>query len=191
MRYLNFDVSSSVIGWSFVDISKGKILLDNIDYGFIKPPKGDEITSLYDLKNELSLFKKHRRKKNLHICIEEFPFFISGGKGFNSTARTITKLAIYTRVTALSLFEIFNIEPTFYKVATIRATMRKLCNNKDIKKEDIPSSVQDIIRRKTTNDYWTFPVFLNKNNKVKPETFDIADSFAVGFTHAYKLGDLE
>lgn len=190
MRYLGFDVSSSTIGWSLIDISKGKILTNCIESGYIKPPKNkDEICNLYNLKKELEYFKKYKRKKNLIISIEEFPFFISGGKGFNSTARTITKLAIYTRITALSLFEIFKIEPVFYKVATIRATIKKLCNNKEIKKEDIPISIQNIVRNNTSSE-WDFPVLLNKNNKVRNETLDVSDSFAVNFTHAYKLGEL-
>jgi len=187
MKYLGFDVSSSVIGWSFIDIFDGKILTDHIEYGYIKPPKGNEIQSLYELKKELDIFKKYKRKKDLSISIEEFPFFMSGG---NSTAKTITKLGIYTRITALSLFEIFKMEPIFYKVATIRATIKRLCDKKDIKKEDIPISIQDIIKNNTSSE-WTFPVMLNKNNKIKAETLDIADSFAVNFTHAYKLGELK
>lgn len=193
MKYLGFDISSSVIGWNYLEIKNGIIQTNKIEYGYILPPKKkDEIENLYDLTKILEdKFKKYKRRKDLTIAIEEFPFFISKGKGrFNSTARTITKLAIYTRATSLKLFDIFKIEPVFYKVATIRATLKKLSNNKDVKKENVPNCIEDIIEN-NTGKKWEFPFETNKNGNILKSVYDIADSFAVTINHAYKIGEIE
>lgn len=186
-RHLGFDVSSKTIGWSYFEILNDSI--DKIKHGYIKPTHNNEIEDLFSLKQTIKKTFSKFSKKTIappYIAIEEFPYFITGGK---STARTITKLAIYTRITALSLYEIFDISPIFYPVATIRATIKKIVNNKDLSKEDIPTAVQSIINR--YNQKWKFPVILNKKNNISDETYDIADSFAVNFTHIYKTSSLK
>ena len=186
-------MSSSVIGWNFFETKNGIIQIKSIEYGHIVPPKceNEEIKSLVDLNKQIeSIFKKYKRgKRDLTISIEEFPFFISKGSGFGSTARTITKLAIYTRITATKLYSMFEIEPIFYPVTTIRATIRKITGRKEVKKEDIPNSVEQIIITNSKKE-WDFPYLINKNGKIKKESFDIGDSFAVSITHAYKINDL-
>jgi hypothetical protein len=192
MKYIGLDISSSVIGWNYFEIKNKNILNNSIKCGYIKPPKLQEIESLIELKKIiLDQFKPYKRKKDLEISIEEFPFFISKGKGnFNSTARTITKLAIYNRFVSSVFYEMFNTEPTFYKVATIRASIKKLVNEKDVKKQDMPRCVEKVILDRC-NKKWEFPYVINSKNKIAKESEDIADSFGVSITHAYKIGEIE
>jgi len=182
MRYLSFDVSSTTIGWSYITTNNNKI--EKIDGSYFKPPKGMQISKLKRLRHKFCIFDGYKPDM---IAIEEYPMFMSNHK---STARTISTLAIYTRIVALFLHEQFDIEPIFYPVVTIRSVLRKLSGSNDkISKENVPSVIESIVGKHIPE--WKFQYETNKKGKVKTEMFDVADAVAVGMTCAYKNGELK
>ena len=197
--YISFDVSSKTIGYaSFIINSK----IEKLKIAYFSPEKkGSEFTRLISLKNDISRILKvikldplFSKSDNVYISIEQSPLFIP----HKSTAATIVKLNIYTRIVGLTILEELGIEPKFIPVQTIRATLKKLSKSTiKIEKACVPNALEIIVSN-INKEPWNFPYIKDKQNQtclVKrgkkigdyiEQNFDMADALAVGLTHAFK-----
>lgn len=170
-RVLGFDVSSTTIGYSIIDIDDGKIYLVHADY--LKPiKKGTIIERIVDTRDKIkSIIEKAEPD---HIGIEDIIQFMQG----KSTAKTIIMLTTFNRMIGLCAYDYLKKSPELFNVMTIRHGLK---TSKDLpKKEDMPELVAKHLGI-------TFPYETGKKGKVKVENFDKADGIAVGLYYAKVL----
>lgn len=172
MRILGFDASSSTVGYCVLDCIEGetpKLIVCN----FFKPlKKGGTFERLKDLKTKtVKILEKYKPDQ---ICIEEITKFMAGG----STATTIIALATVNRTVGLCCYEFTNKEPSLHSVMAIR---HKLKLTKVFPKKD---QMQSIAEKHLGVKLETL---YNRNGKIKPETYDMADSACVALYHNFKL----
>lgn len=182
-KILGFDVSSTTTAYCLLTVDSGKIL--SIDYGYIKPIKSKNIFE------RLSSFEKEinsiiTKLNPTEIAIEDIIQFM----GRNSSANTIITLSLFNRTVGLAAYK-NNFNPFLYAVSTIRS---KIKINTTPKKEEIPQLLE-------TRFNITFPYLYSKqaklkNGKLKPikikqESYDLGDAFAVAFCHAIKTNELK
>jgi Holliday junction resolvasome RuvABC endonuclease subunit len=171
MKVLGLDISSTVIGWSVLEIIDKKISL--VGYGFYEPKKtGNIIEELSltrkDIKNIIEIHKPD------DIAIEQLIEFMKGASG----SKTIIKLASYNRMISLIAYDYLNKIPNIYNVLAIRHGIK--FGKKLPAKEDIPSVVAKHLGIK-------FPFIFKKNKSVDKRSMDIADSMAVALYHSFIL----
>lgn len=170
-KILGFDVSSTCIGYSVLEIKD-----DNINFilcNYIKPVKnGTIITRIADTRNKIK--KIIEDIKPDHIVIEDIIQFMSGA----STAKTIITLTSFNRMIGLLAYDYLKAEPAYYNVMTIRHGIK--INKILPKKEDIPELVAKHLRIK-------FPYEKNKKGNLKSENLDMADSVAVALYYSFIL----
>lgn len=194
--YLCFDVSSTTIGISSFDFYTESKKIWDIKLDYFKPPheKGEiyNLNETFDSISEIVSSKANHLKGELNVVIEEAPLFMTGG---GSSAGTIRILGVYTRIVGLAVLRQTQLEPVYYPVATIRASLRKLVGiDEKIQKEEVPAALEKIVGRLNLEP-WMFP-YIKKEVKGKrkskklyeDETYDMADSLAVGITALYKSG---
>lgn len=170
-KILGFDVSSTCIGYSLLEIKDSNISFISCDY--VKPIKnGSIIARIADTRNKIK--KIIDQIKPDHIAIEDIIQFMSGA----STAKTIITLTSFNRMIGLLCYDYLKSEPSYFNVMTIRHGIKL---NKSLpKKEDIPELVAKHLRIK-------FPYQQNKKGNLKPENFDMADSIAVALYYSLIL----
>lgn len=169
MKILGFDVSSTVTAYCCMTVEDKKII--NIEHGFFKPnKKGTIFERLSSFQKEIEKIVKKFNPDQ--IAIEDIIQFMKQ----KSQANTIITLALFNRQVGLTCFN-FGYQPYLYNVMQIRHCIKL---NKDIpKKEDVPSVLEKRLNI-------TFPFILNKKSKIKPESYDVSDAFAVTLTHIIK-----
>jgi crossover junction endodeoxyribonuclease RuvC len=171
MKILGLDISSSVIGWSILEIIDNKISL--IAYGFYEPKKtGNIIEELSltrkDIKNIIEMHKPD------HIAIEQLIEFMKGASG----SKTIIKLASYNRMISLVAYDYLNSIPYIYNVLSIRHGIK--FGKKLPPKEDVPNVVAKHLKIK-------FPFIYKKNKSIDKRSYDQADAMAVALYHSFIL----
>lgn len=170
-KILGFDISSTCIGYSVLEVNNNDINFVLCDY--IKPIKnGSIIARIADTRDKIK--KIIEDNKPDHIAIEDIIQFMSGA----STAKTIITLTSFNRMIGLLSYDYLKSEPSYFNVMTIRHGLKL---NKTLpKKEDIPELVSKHLRIK-------FPYQENKKGNLKPENFDMADSIAVALYYSFIL----
>lgn len=168
MKILGFDVSSTVTAYCVMEVDNKKIT--SITHGFFKPKKtGTIFERLNDLiLNITKIVQEHNPD---YVAIEDIAKFMAG----KSTANTIIMLALFNRQVGLTCFNLGK-KPELYNVLQIRHCIKltKACP----KKEEVPSILEQRLNIK-------FP-YVMKNNKIKQESYDIADAYAVALTFIIK-----
>lgn len=169
MKILGFDVSSTTTAFCLLEINNKQIT--NIEYGFFKPPKtGTIFERLSSLENKvMEILNKHNPDC---VCIEDIAKFMQG----KSTANTIIMLALFNRIVGLTCHK-KNLSPTLYNVLSIRHAIK--LNKVPPKKEEIPQLLEQRLNIK-------FPYLYDKKQKIKKESYDLSDAYAVALTHAIK-----
>lgn len=171
-RILSLDASSTTIGLSVIDYQLPKIELIHTE--FYKPPKkGDIFERLYEVKHFIK--EKISEFKPDETAMEDIVLFMSK----NSTAKTITTLAILNRTVGLSIFEEMGKSPYLYNAMKIRHTIKQ--NKKLPPKEEVPELVAKLLN---TNYNWLTKTYRGKE-KILTENYDIADAIACGLCHIY------
>jgi len=168
---IGFDVSSAVVGYCVLKCEDEQIKLIKCDY-FKPSKKGSLFFKLNGLKqNIISILDTYKPD---HVAIEDIAKFMPR----ISSAQTIICLAAYNRTVGLACYEYLGKDPELCNVMAIR---HKLKSGKILpKKEEMPEVIEKHLNIK-------LPRFRNKNNKIKPETFDVADGCAVALYHYYNL----
>jgi Holliday junction resolvasome RuvABC endonuclease subunit len=173
---LGLDCSSSIVGWGFVTIENGEPFL--VAHGHIKP-----LNNKYSLLERLNdIYDKVAKLcddlKPSHIAVEDILLFMKGKSG----AKTITTLAVFNRIIALSAHRHVNSEVKFYPVQTIRKIIKNNCQsvNSRIAKKDIP----DIIRAELEP---RFEDILNTKGNVSDETYDEGDGIVTSWACALDM----
>ena len=176
VKYVGFDISTSVIGICFLDKDEQVILLDYINLKKEKSIfKKSEVTrSRLDYYKENYLFEE-----DLKISIEEA--FQSFSKGFSS-AKTLSKLNRFNGIVSYLVFEIFNIEPVYINVNSARKNLQIKLN----KKLNISTKEQIFawVKEKISPDFkWPTKILKSGPNKglVKFDEccYDISDAFVI------------
>jgi Holliday junction resolvasome RuvABC endonuclease subunit len=161
-RVLGIDASTTTIGLSLLRYNDSDIQLEHCEY--YKPPKkGGIFERLYFVREFIS--KKIDELKPDFIALEDIVLFMAG----NSTARTISSLAVLNRTVGLAVYEKTGEEPVLFNVTKIRHSIKK--EKKMPKKEEIPEVVASILNV-------DFPYVFNKKGNPRKENFDVADSIA-------------
>jgi Holliday junction resolvasome RuvABC endonuclease subunit len=168
---LGFDVSSSTIGWSVLEINSD----DSIKYisaSYFKPTKKGEILEKIISTRE-KIIQIINDVKPDYIGIEDLIKFMP-----KSTATTVVVLATFNRMVCVSAYDYLKDYPKLLNVMTIRHGLKL---NKDLpKKEDMPDLVAKHLGI-------TFPYEYKKSGSVKEESRDMADAVAVALYYALFL----
>jgi Holliday junction resolvasome RuvABC endonuclease subunit len=178
IRVLGLDCSSSTIGWGLVALGDEPHLLA---YGHIKPLDSkhgliERLDGVYETIKTLC-----EEFEPTHISVEDILLFMKG----KSQARTITILAAFNRVVALSAYRNSNAKVVFYPSQTIRKIIKDACEfPKRIKKEEMP----DLIISKLEP---TFKVIINRKGNEAEETYDEADGIAAAWACVLELKNEE
>jgi len=175
-RVLGLDCSSSTVGWGLVTITRDKPSL--VAHGHLKPlnSKNPLIHRLDDVYQRVG--KICEDFDPTLIAIEDILLFMKGRSG----AKTITTLAIFNRIIALSAYRHSNADVKFYPVQTIRKLIKNHCDSvvNKIAKTDLP----DIIRAELEPG---FENILNTKGNVADETYDEGDGIATGWASALDI----
>ncbi len=167
-RVLGLDASTNTIGICILDFTlEGDLIL--VASSYYKPPKkGHPIERLALTK--LAIEKIIEQYNPDHIALEDIILFMKG----KSTAKTTTSLAALNRTVGLAVYDKTNKPPTLLNVMTIRHTIKE----KDLPEKD---KIPELVSKKLNIN---FPWMLNKNGKVIPENYDVADGMAVALAYA-------
>jgi len=173
-KILGFDISSSCIGYSVIEILPNQEL-KFISCDYLKPiKKGSIIYKIADTRDKIK--KIIEEIKPDHIAIEDIIQFMSGA----STAKTIITLTSFNRMIGLLAYDFLKKEPEYFNVMAIRHGLKL---NKILpKKEDMPDLVAKHLKI-------TFPYQKNKKNNLKSENYDMADSIAVALYYSLLLSN--
>lgn len=118
VKYVGLDISTSIIGISFIDYKENLIFLDNIN---LKKNK-DFFEKVDVVKNKLLLYKKNYIfDEHTIFSIEEA--FQSFSKGFSS-AKTLSQLNKFNGIVSYLVYETFNIKPLYINVNTARKNLQ-------------------------------------------------------------------
>lgn len=171
-RILGFDVSSSTIGYSVLEIddsNKIHFVLCN----YIKPnKKGTIIERIVETRNVIQSVID--QVKPDFIGIEDIIQFMQG----HSTAKTIIMLTTFNRMIGLTCHDYLHRSPELFSVMTIRHGLKT--SKVFPKKEEIPDLVASHLGI-------SFPYLMGKKGKIKVESYDMADGVAVALYYAFVL----
>ena len=161
---LGFDVSSKTVGWGLVS-NNGLHA-----YGHIRPlpSKYSLLERLNDLFNKINLLCTELTPSV--ISIEDITLFMRN----RSTAKTITTLAIFNRLVAISAYRVIK-DVRFYPVSTIRRIIKESIGlNYKIAKDDMPQIIQEFLEPK-------FSDVIKRGGGQAVQTYDEADGIAVAW----------
>jgi hypothetical protein len=171
-RVMSLDASTSTIGVSIIDYGDGYIKLIHCEY--YKPDKTNGILNMLQLTRSyiINLFGKYNAQE---FVIEDYIRFMKGA----SSAATVIPLSILNITLRLAILDL-GITPEALNVLKIRHAIKL---SKELpKKEDIP----ELVAAHLGISYpWLYKI--NKKTKmqvVMEESFDVADSIAVGLAWA-------
>jgi Holliday junction resolvasome RuvABC endonuclease subunit len=168
-----FDVSSSTTGWCILDVSSTAKTIVYIDSGYFKPIKeGSIFDKLSHSRDQVvAILDKYRPEG---IAIEDVISFMKG----HSTAKTIITLALFNRNVGMTSYDYLGKNPEMFSVIAIRHGIK---TNKILpKKEEIPELAAQHLGIK-------FPYYYGKGGKIKTESYDVSDAFAVALYYAFVL----
>lgn len=170
---LGFDCSSSVVGWSALEIDEDTKNIKELKSGYHKVIKtGLLMERIVHTRNAINNILKEVNPD--YVGIEQIIEFMKG----KSTAKTIVSLATFNRMIALCAYDFLNKSPEFFNVMSIRHGLK--LNKQLPKKEDMPELVAYHLEIK-------FPYQKNKKDKIKTENYDMADGMAVALYYAFLL----
>ena len=168
-RVLGLDASTTTIGLSVLSYDEGQISLDHSEY--FKPPKKVDIFERLAVVRKYIIEKIDEFKPD-DVVLEDIILFMAG----NSTAKTISSLAVLNRTVGLAVYEKTGTPPFLFNVMKIRHAIKE--DKKLRPKEEIPELVARILDI-------DFPYVLSKRGSRVKENFDIADSIACALCHIF------
>ena len=176
-KILGIDVSSTTCGWCVLEIDDVTNDIVYLDSGFHKPLKtGSIIERIVHTRDTIeNLIEKHQPD---YIGIEDIIQFMKGA----STAKTIIMLTTFNRMIGLCSFDFLKKSGKEKNLALFNVlSIRHAIKDKIFpKKEEIPELVAKHLNIK-------FPYLINKNKKIRVESYDVADGMAVALYYAMVL----
>lgn len=164
MKIIGFDCSSTTVGWGVIEYDSAFNVI-NIKSGWFKPIKTGTIFERLDFVRIKVKDLLETHKPDI-IAIEDIVKFMAG----KSSAQTIITLSVFNRTIGMTCFDYSKTSPDLLSVMTIR---HKIKEAKTVpKKEEVPARLEKILGIQFN---WT----LNKNGKIKPESYDESDGLAV------------
>ncbi len=170
--FLGLDISTSVIGWSVIDL-KGHL----VDYGYIDmTPKKLKLETNLFLKMDYfakvfePIFQKHKDKIT-HWAVEEAAVKFRAGM---SSAQTIFTLASFNFGVAHHVYKCLNKEPLYVNVNTARKNI-----GIKVPKHLDKTGKKTYILEHCISRYSNFKPERNKKNNYKKQFFDVSDSIVI------------
>ena len=178
-RVLGFDASTKTIGVSVIDYNPHWVTarpsVELVHSEFYKPPtKGTIFQRLSTVRNQIEEYLHDWEPDD--VAIEDIVLFMSG----LSTAKTITSLAIFNRMVGLTVFDKMRKGPTLLSVMAVRHALK--LDKVLPKKEEMPDLVSHHLQI-------PFPWIVNKKGAIASESYDVADSIAVGLAFILKSAE--
>lgn len=175
--FLGIDCSTKTIGYTVIETDDQYNNPKIVICSFIKPPKkGNRFEKIVETQKMIQdILKKYK----IDICgIEEIIQFMKGGSG----AKTIIALARINTSVGLTCYNYLSHSPLMCNVMAIRHGIKL---DKELpKKEEIPALIEKILGI-------NFPYVKDKAGEIAEESFDAADSCAVGLYTIKHLKELE
>jgi len=165
MKYIGLDISTTCIGYSFLD-ECGKIMVCNA----LQIP-----TSKYDgLTAKMNEFVNHigRNIDSTDIVFAE-KYLLGFSKGF-SNAHTITQLIYFQGMIQGYLLTQYQIDVIL--IAASHARKLVGCPGKRIGNVSVKELAHNILKKKYGD---LVPLWYNRNNNVQPATYDASDSLII------------
>jgi Holliday junction resolvasome RuvABC endonuclease subunit len=172
---LGLDCSSTTFGYGILAITPE----NNINYvkcGYYKPPKtGNILDRLKESRDNINKIIQTYSPDNIGIedIIQYMPKM--------STAKTIITLTAFNRMAGLTAYDYLHKSPELFSVLSIRHGLK--IDKVYPKKEEMPELLEKHLN-------FSFPYIYQKSkktpNKIKTETYDMADGLAVALYLAYK-----
>lgn len=184
IKYIGLDISTSIIGISYLDINGNLVDLQNINLKKIKClfEKTDEVKNYIE-----ELLDNYKFEEKVTIFIEEA--FQSFSKGFSS-ARTISQLNKINGIVSYMFYSYFNSKPIYINVNSARKVLqikidKKLKNTKE----------QVFIWARSKVDFdWPEKIISRGKNKgiVKFEDscYDMSDAYVISKAGIY-INDIQ
>jgi Holliday junction resolvasome RuvABC endonuclease subunit len=168
-KVLGLDASSTTIGICLLSYDDDNITLDHLSY--YKPPKKG---NLFERLSKVREFINESIDELEPDCvaIEDIVLFMSR----QSTAKTVTTLAVLNRTVGLAVFDKTAQPPYLYNAMRIRHAIKQ--DGYLPAKEDIPELVAEILDVE-------FPYVETKKGTLAAENGDMADAIACGLCHIY------
>jgi Holliday junction resolvasome RuvABC endonuclease subunit len=178
LKILGLDISTTTIGIAVLEIDKEKSNDKKLEskilhLSYYKPLKKVHLYQMLSVAKKYILDIINLYNPN-YVFIEDIILFMPR----KSTAATVTTLATINRVIGLFIYEEY-CEPILLSVSKIRSFLKDK-NKKNPDKLEIP-----LILEKKLN--FKFPIELNRKNKIKKETYDMADALAVAYAGAIMI----
>lgn len=168
MRILSLDASTSNIGLAVLDHDLNDGYTKLIHLECYQPP---ELDILY----KLQAVRKFIQEKILYfkpdeVALEEIILYMKG----NSTATTISSLAVLNRTVGLAVLDSLGAPPHLYNVLSVRHCIKDT--------EELPSKEQipELVARLLGIN---FPYVYGKKGKFLSQNEDMADAIAVGLAY--------
>lgn len=175
LKILGLDISTTTIGIAVLEVdqkksTQTKIVSKILHLSYYKPLKKVHLYQMLSVAKKYILDIINLYNPN-YVFIEDIILFMPK----RSTAATVTTLATINRTIGLHIYEEYG-EPILLSVSKIRSFLKEK-NKKNPDKTEIP-----LILEKKLN--FKFPIELNRRNKLKKETYDMADALAVAYAGA-------
>lgn len=172
-RILGFDISSTCIGYSLLEIDDVTNTIKYLDMNNHKPiKKGNMVERLAKTRDVVK--KIIEKYKPDYIGIEDIIQFMKN----QSSAKTVITLALFNRMVGLTCYDYLGHSPELFNVMQIRHGLK---TDKELpKKENMPDLVANHLGI-------TFPYVYKKSGARAPESEDMADGVAVALYYAFVL----
>lgn len=172
-RVLGFDISSTCIGYSLLEIDDVTNTIKYLDMNNHKPiKKGNMVERLAKTRDTVKRIVE--KYKPDYIGIEDIIQFMKN----QSSAKTVITLALFNRMVGLVCYDYLGRSPELFNVMQIRHGLK---TDKELpKKENMPDLVANHLGI-------TFPYVYKKNGSRAPESEDMADGVAVALYYAFVL----
>ena len=172
-RVLGFDISSTCIGYSLLEIDDANNTIKYLDMNNHKPiKKGNMVERLAKTRDAVK--KIVEKYKPDYIGIEDIIQFMKN----QSSAKTVITLALFNRMVGLVCYDYLGRSPELFNVMQIRHGLKT--GKEAPKKENMPDLVANHLGI-------TFPYVYKKSGARAPESEDMADGVAVALYYAFVL----
>lgn len=179
IKYVGLDISTSIVGIAFLDVSGNLVNLENVNLKKIPCifSKSNKI------KEEFTNFKnKYLFHDNLNLSIEES--FQSFSKGFSS-AKTLSQLNRFNGIVSYIAAEVYSVVPEYINVNSARKNLSIKINKKlnENTKQQVFNWVREDFSKNNFNFTWPEKILKSGPNKglVKYEDscYDMSDAYVI------------
>lgn len=172
-KILGLDISSKTIGWALLSDKK-----ELLKYGHLKPPSKKKSKDNLSLRLDFAFEGINNLVSDLSpdiVVIEDYSKKFTRGR---SSANTIIVLACFNEVCGLAIYKKTKNKPERIPVTTLRSLVKKKYNMEISDKESVFKFCK--------NNFKNYLPKINRNGKVREESYDEADAIIVSLGYMLK-----